>query len=145
MLNELRPNAGARKNRKRLGRGTATGQGKTAGRGQKGQGARTGGGTRLGFEGGQIPFFQRLPKRGFSNVNRKDFAIINLTQLNVFEDGTVVTPKLLLETKLIGKLQSGVKVLANGALEKKLTIKANHFSKQALVLIEQAGGTAEVI
>jgi len=145
MLNELRPNAGARKNRKRLGRGTATGQGKTAGRGQKGQGARTGGGTRLGFEGGQIPFFQRLPKRGFSNVNRKDFAIVNLTQLNLFEDGTVVTPELLLETKLIGKLQSGVKVLANGALEKKLTIKANHFSKQALVLIEQAGGTAEVI
>lgn len=145
MLNELKPNAGARKNRKRLGRGTATGQGKTAGRGQKGQGARTGGGTRLGFEGGQIPFFQRIPKRGFSNVNRKDFAIINLTQLNVFEDGTVVTPELLLETKLIGKLQSGVKVLANGALEKKLTIKANHFSKQALVLIEQAGGTAEVI
>ncbi len=145
MLNELRPNAGARKNRKRLGRGTATGQGKTAGRGQKGQGARTGGGTRLGFEGGQIPFFQRLPKRGFSNVNRKDFAIINLPQLNVFEDGTVVTPELLLETKLIGKLQSGVKVLANGVLEKKLTIKANHFSKQALVLIEQAGGTAEVI
>lgn len=145
MLNELRPNAGARKNRKRLGRGTATGQGKTAGRGQKGQGARTGGGTRLGFEGGQIPFFQRIPKRGFSNVNRKDFAIINLTQLNVFENGTVVTPELLLETKLIGKLQSGVKVLANGALEKKLTIKANHFSKQALVLIEQAGGTAEVI
>jgi large subunit ribosomal protein L15 len=145
MLNELRPNAGARKNRKRLGRGTATGQGKTAGRGQKGQGARTGGGTRLGFEGGQIPFFQRIPKRGFSNVNRKDFAIVNLTQLNVFENGTVVTPELLLETKLIGKLQSGVKVLANGALEKKLTIKANHFSKQALVLIEQAGGTAEVI
>jgi large subunit ribosomal protein L15 len=145
MLNELRPNAGARKNRKRLGRGTATGQGKTAGRGQKGQGARTGGGTRLGFEGGQIPFFQRIPKRGFSNVNRKDFAIINLTQLNVFEDGTVVTPELIFETKLIGKLQSGVKVLANGALEKKLTIKANHFSKQALVLIEQAGGTAEVI
>jgi len=145
MLNELRPNEGARKNRKRLGRGTATGQGKTAGRGQKGQNSRTGGGTRLGFEGGQIPFFQRIPKRGFSNVNRKDFAIINLTQLNVFEDGTVVTPELLLETKLIGKLQSGVKVLANGALEKKLTIKANHFSKQALVLIEQAGGTAEVI
>ena len=145
MLNELRPNAGARKNRKRLGRGTATGQGKTAGRGQKGQGARTGGGTRLGFEGGQIPFFQRLPKRGFSNVNRKDFAIINLPQLNVFEDGTVVTTELLLETKLIGKLQSGVKVLANGALEKKLTSKANYFSKQALVLIEQAGGTAEVI
>ncbi len=145
MLNELRPNEGARKNRKRLGRGTATGQGKTAGRGQKGQGARTGGGTRLGFEGGQIPFFQRIPKRGFSNVNRKDFAIVNLTQLNVFENGTVVTPELLLETKLIGKLQSGVKVLANGALEKKLTIKANHFSKQALVLIEQAGGTAEVI
>jgi large subunit ribosomal protein L15 len=145
MLNELRPNEGARKNRKRLGRGTATGQGKTAGRGQKGQNSRTGGGTRLGFEGGQIPFFQRIPKRGFSNVNRKDFAIINLTQLNVFEDGTVVTPELLLQTKLIGKLQSGVKVLANGVLEKKLNIKANHFSKQAIVLIEQAGGTAEVI
>ena len=144
MLNELRPNEGARKNRKRLGRGTATGQGKTAGRGQKGQNSRTGGGTRLGFEGGQIPFFQRIPKRGFSNVNRKDFAIINLTQLNVFEDGTVVTPELLLQTKLIGKLQSGVKVLANGVLEKKLNIKANHFSKQAIVLIEQAGGTAEV-
>jgi large subunit ribosomal protein L15 len=145
MLNELRPNEGARKNRKRLGRGTATGQGKTSGRGQKGQGSRSGGGVRLGFEGGQIPFFQRLPKRGFSNVNRKDYAIVNLTQLNVFEDGTVVTPELLLETKLIGKLQLGVKVLANGALEKKLTVKANHFSKQALELIQQAGGTAEVI
>ena len=144
-LSNLRPASGSTKTRKRVGRGSGSGLGKTSGRGQKGQGSRSGGGVRPGFEGGQIPFFQRLPKRGFTNVNRKDYAIINLTQLNVFEDGTVVTPELLLETKLIGKLQSGVKVLANGALEKKLTIKANQFSKQALELIQQAGGTAEVI
>ncbi|CCV65274.1 MAG: 50S ribosomal protein L15 [Paracholeplasma sp.] len=145
MLNELRPNEGARKSRKRLGRGIGSGTGKTAGKGSKGQNARSGGGVRLGFEGGQIPFFQRLPKRGFTNVNRKEFAIVNLTQLNVFNDGDVVTPEVLLEKKIIGKLQSGVKVLANGTLEKKLTVKANHFSKQALELIQQAGGTAEVI
>lgn len=145
MLNELRPNEGARKNRKRLGRGAGSGTGKTAGKGSKGQNARSGGGVRLGFEGGQIPFFQRLPKRGFTNVNRKEFAIVNLTQLNMFNDGDVVTPEVLLEKKIIGKLQSGVKVLANGTLEKKLTVKANHFSKQALELIQQAGGTAEVI
>lgn len=145
MLNELKPNEGARKNRKRLGRGIGSGTGKTAGKGHKGQNARSGGGVRLGFEGGQLPFFQRLPKRGFTNVNRKEFAIVNMTQLNLFNDGDVVTPEILLEKKIIGKLQSGVKVLANGTLEKKLTVKANHFSKQALELIQQLGGTAEVI
>ena len=144
-LHELSPAPGSKRAAVRVGRGLGSGLGKTSGKGQKGQKSRSGGVKRPGFEGGQKPLYLRLPKRGFSNVNRKDFAIINLTQLNVFEDGTVVTPELLLETKLIGKLQSGVKVLANGALEKKLTIKANHFSKQALVLIEQAGGTAEVI
>lgn len=145
MLNELRPNEGARKNRKRVGRGIASGTGKTSGRGQKGQGSRSGGGPRPGFEGGQIPFFQRIPKRGFTNVNHKEYTVVNLQELNVFEENTTVTPELLIEKGIIKKLQSGVKVLAYGTLDKKLTVKAHAFSKRALELIQEAGGTAEVI
>ncbi|RSK25565.1 50S ribosomal protein L15 [Bacillus sp. HMF5848] len=144
-LHELKPAEGSRKERNRVGRGHGSGNGKTSGRGQKGQKSRSGGGVRPGFEGGQTPLFQRLPKRGFTNVNRKDYAVVNLDTLNRFEDGTEVTPELLLETKVISKLQSGVKILANGKLEKKLTVKAQKFSSAAKEAIEAAGGQTEVI
>lgn len=145
MLNELRPVEGARKSRKRLGRGPGSGLGKTSGKGSKGQLARAGGGTRPGFEGGQLPFFMRIPKRGFKNVSRKEYAIINLADLNLFNDGEVVTPEVLVARNVLKKLESGVKVLANGTLEKKLTVKANVFSKAAEAAIIKAGGTVEVI
>ncbi len=145
MLNELKPVEGARKSRKRLGRGPGSGLGKTSGKGQKGQKARSGGGTRPGFEGGQLPFFQRLPKRGFKNFNRKEYAIVNLKDLNMFNDGDVVTIETLVSAHLVKDLKSGVKVLANGELEKKLTVKANLFSKAAEEAITKAGGTVEVI
>ncbi|HHW79772.1 MAG TPA: 50S ribosomal protein L15 [Acholeplasmataceae bacterium] len=146
MLHELKPVEGATKKRKRIGRGIGSGTGKTAGKGHKGQKARSGGGKpRVGFEGGQIPFFQRIPKRGFNNVSRKEFAIVNLSDLNVFEDGDVITPEVLLSKRIVTKQLSGIKVLANGTLEKKLTVKANHFSKAAISAIEAAGGTTEVI
>lgn len=145
MLNELRPVEGARKARKRLGRGPGSGTGKTSGKGNKGQLARAGGGSRPGFEGGQIPFFQRIPKRGFKNVNRKEFAVVNLADLNLFNDGEVVTPEVLVARNILKKTLSGVKILANGTLEKKLTVKANVFSKAAEAAIVQAGGTVEVI
>src|SRR5690625_290086 len=118
-LHELKSNEGSRKARKRLGRGMASGFGKTSGKGHKGQKARTGGGVRLGFEGGQTPLFQRLPKRGFTNLNRKEFAIVNLDAFNRFEDNTEVTPELLIETGVVSNLKSGVKVLGNGTLEKR--------------------------
>ncbi len=146
MLNELRPVEGARKKRKRLGRGPGSGTGGTSGKGDKGQLARSGGGARPGFEGGgQLPFFQRLPKRGFKNVNRKEFAVINMSDLNLFNDGDVVTPEALIAKNVLKKLKSGVKVLANGNLEKKLTVKAHAFSKSAEEAIVKAGGTVEVI
>lgn len=145
MLNELKPVPGARHSRKRLGRGTGSGHGKTAGKGNKGQNARSGGGVRPGFEGGQIPLFQRLPKRGFNNINRKEYAIVNLCDLNVFDNGTVVTPDLLIDAKIIKDIKSGVKILGCGTLEKKLTIKAHKFSASASEEIKKAGGTAEVI
>ncbi|CAM4342137.1 50S ribosomal protein L15 [Bacillus manliponensis] len=144
-LHELKPAEGSRKVRNRVGRGIGSGNGKTAGKGHKGQNARSGGGVRLGFEGGQTPLFRRLPKRGFTNINRKEFAIVNLSVLNRFEDGTEVTPELLLETGVISKLNDGVKVLASGAVEKKLTVKAHKFSSSAKEAIEAAGGTVEVI
>ena len=144
-LHELQPSAGSRKVRNRVGRGIATGNGKTAGRGHKGQKARSGGGVRPGFEGGQNPLFRRLPKRGFTNINRKEYAIVNLDQLNKFEDGTVVTAELLLETGVIKKLHSGLKVLGQGQLEKKLTVKAAKFSKTAEVQIAAQGGSIEVV
>ena len=145
MLNELKPVPGARHSRKRIGRGTGSGHGKTAGKGNKGQNARSGGGVRPGFEGGQIPLFQRLPKRGFKNINRKEYAIVNLCDLNVFDNGTVVTPDLLIDAKIIKDIKSGVKILGCGTLEKKLTIKAHKFSASASEEIAKAGGTAEVI
>lgn len=138
-LHELKPAEGSRKVRNRVGRGIGSGNGKTAGRGHKGQNARSGGGVRLGFEGGQTPLFRRLPKRGFTNINRKEFTIVNLSTLNRFEDGTEVTPELLLETGVISKLNDGVKILASGAVEKKLTVKAHKFSSSAKEAIEAAG------
>ena len=119
MINELRPNPGARKKKKRIGRGHGSGWGKTAGKGHKGQLARSGKKPSPVFEGGQTPLFQRLPKRGFTNINHKEFAVVNLKDLNVFEDGDVITPEVLLEKRIIRKLNSGVKILANGPLEKK--------------------------
>ena len=144
-LHELQPAEGSRKVRNRVGRGTSSGNGKTSGRGQKGQNSRSGGGVRLGFEGGQTPLFRRVPKRGFTNINRKEFAIVNLDTLNRFEDGTVVTPALLIETKVIKSEKSGIKVLGNGQVERKLTVKASKFSQAAKEAIEAAGGSIEVI
>ncbi|MGG0719878.1 50S ribosomal protein L15 [Robertmurraya massiliosenegalensis] len=144
-LHELKPAEGSRHERKRKGRGIGSGNGKTAGKGHKGQNARSGGGVRPGFEGGQTPLFRRLPKRGFTNINRKEYAIINLDALNRFEDGTIVSPELLIETGIVSKEKAGIKVLANGKLEKKLTIKAHKFSSAAKEAIEAAGGNVEVI
>lgn len=144
-LHELQPAEGSRKVRNRVGRGTSSGNGKTSGRGQKGQNSRSGGGVRLGFEGGQTPLFRRVPKRGFTNINRKEYAIVNLDTLNRFEDGTVVTPALLIETKVIKSEKSGIKVLGNGQVERKLTVKASKFSQAAKEAIEAAGGSVEVI
>ena len=144
-LHELKPSEGSRKVRNRVGRGIGSGNGKTSGKGHKGQNARSGGGVRPGFEGGQMPLFQRLPKRGFTNINRKEYAVVNLDKLNGFAEGTEVTPELLLETGVISKLNAGVKILGNGKLEKKLTVKANKFSASAKEAVEAAGGTAEVI
>jgi len=144
-LHELKPNEGSRKNRKRVGRGMASGHGKTSGKGHKGQNARTGGGVRPGFEGGQTPLFQRLPKRGFTNINRKEYTIVNLDKLNQFEDGTEITPEVLLDKGIIRKSKSSVKVLGNGTVDKKLTVKAHKFSSAAKEAIEAAGGTVEVI
>ncbi|MGV8982800.1 50S ribosomal protein L15 [Clostridium sp.] len=144
-LQDLRPAEGSKKSRKRLGRGTATGWGKTAGRGQDGQNSRSGGGTRPGFEGGQMPLYRRLPKRGFTNIFAKEYACINVDRLNIFENGTEVTPELLLERRVIRKLYNGVKILGNGNLEKSLTISATKFSKAAAEKIEAAGGKVEVI
>ncbi|MEG0380341.1 MAG: 50S ribosomal protein L15, partial [Kurthia sp.] len=134
-----------RKERNRVGRGMATGNGKTSGRGHKGQNSRSGGGVRPGFEGGQNPLFRRLPKRGFTNINRKEFAIVNLDALNRFEEGTEVTPALLVETGVVGNEKSGIKILGNGTLDKKLSIKAHKFSASAKEAIENAGGNTEVI
>ncbi|GEP80047.1 50S ribosomal protein L15 [Staphylococcus carnosus] len=144
-LHELHPAEGSRKVRNRVGRGAATGNGKTSGRGQKGQKARSGGKVRPGFEGGQLPLFRRLPKRGFTNINRKEFAVVNLEQLNRFEEGTEVTPELLIETGVVKNAKVGIKVLGNGSLEKKLTVKAHKFSASAAEAIDAKGGAHEVI
>ena len=145
-LHELRPSEGAFKTSKRLGRGTGSGLGKTSGKGHKGQNARSGGGVRPGFEGGQLPLFRRLPKRGFSNAMFKvEYATINVSDLEKFEDGAVVTPELLKEMGILKKQLSGVKVLGNGELTKKLTVKAHKFSTSAIEKIESIGGKAEVI
>lgn len=142
-LNELKPSEGSRKVRNRVGRGTSSGNGKTSGRGQKGQKAR--GKVRLGFEGGQMPLYRRIPKRGFTNINRKEYAIVNLDSLNAFDEGTEVTTEVLLKAGVINKVLSGVKVLGDGQLSKKLTVKANKFSESAVKAIEAAGGKTEVI
>ena len=142
-LNELQPAEGSRKLRNRVGRGTSSGNGKTSGRGQKGQKAR--GKVRLGFEGGQMPLYRRIPKRGFTNISRKEFAVVNLEKLNAFADGTEITPALLIENGIVKNQKSGIKVLAVGQLDKKLTVKAHKFSDAAKAAIEQAGGTTEVI
>ncbi len=145
-LNELQRNIGATHAKKRVGRGPGSGLGKTSGRGQKGQKARSGGSINPVFEGGQLPLYRRIPKRGFTNAKFKtEYAVINLAQLNVFEDGTVVTPALLKDTGLVKKQLDGVKVLGTGKLEKKLTIQANKFSTSALEKIKEAGSKAEVI
>lgn len=144
-LHELKPVAGARKERNRVGRGIGSGNGKTSGRGTKGQNSRSGGGVRPGFEGGQNPLFRRIPKRGFTNINRKDYAIVNLDQLNRFEDGTEITPALLIESGVVKAEKSGIKILGNGQLSKKLTIKAHKFSSSAVKAIETAGGNHEVL
>ena len=128
----------------RVGRGTSAGKGKTAGRGQKGQKARNT--IRLGFEGGQMPFFRRMPKRGFNNINRKEYAVVNLSTLNDrFEDGAQVSPVILVEKGIIKNEKDGIKILGNGELNKKLTVKAHKFSASAKEAIEAAGGNAEVI
>lgn len=144
-LHELKPAEGSRKERKRKGRGIASGNGKTAGRGHKGQNARSGGGVRPGFEGGQNPLYRRLPKRGFTNPTRKEFAIVNLDTLNRFEAGTTVTPELLIETGVVKNQFDGIKILGNGEIEVKLTVQANKFSQTAVEKIEAAGGKTEVI
>ena len=143
-LHTLKPNEGSRKVSKRVGRGHGSGTGKTSGRGHGGQNSRSGGGVRPGFEGGQNPIIRRLPKRGFTNINRKEFAIINLDTLNtLFEDGAEVTPAVLKENKIVKQQLSGIKVLGQGRLEKKLVVKAHKFSKSAIAAIEAAGGSVE--
>ena len=145
-LHELKPSEGAFKTSKRVGRGVASGSGKTSGKGHKGQNARSGGGVRPGFEGGQLPLFRRLPKRGFSNAMFKvRYATLNLSDLEKFDDGAVITPELLKEMGILKKQLSGVKVLGNGDLTKKLTVKAHKFSDSAKEKIESKGGKAEVI
>ena len=141
-LHELTPSEGSRFSRRRIGRGDSSGQGKTSGRGQKGQKAR--GKVRVGFEGGQMPLYRRIPKRGFTNINRKEYAVVNLDGLNRFDDGAEVTPESLKESGLVKK-SSAVKVLGYGKLNKKLTVKASKFSATAVAAIEAAGGKTEVI
>ena len=144
-LSNLRPAEGSvHSDNFRRGRGHGSGNGKTAGKGHKGQKARSGA-PRPGFEGGQMPLYRRLPKRGFTNFNRVEYAVVNLGDLNKFEEGTVVTPELLKQCGIVKKQLDGIKVLANGALEKKLTVKCNKISKTAQAAIEKAGGTVEVI
>ena len=143
-LHELEATQGSRNKNFRVGRGVGSGNGKTSGRGQKGQNARTSGGVRLGFEGGQMPIYRRLPKRGFNNINHNEYAIVNIASLNKFKEGTVVTPALLVESGLVRKEFDGVKILGNGELTVKLTVQANKFSKSAVEAIEKAGGKTEV-
>ena len=144
-LHELAPVAGSTHVGKRKGRGTGTGNGKTAGRGHKGQKARSGGGTRIGFEGGQMPLARRIPKRGFNNIFAKPMEIVNLSSLNKFEDGATVSVSDLLEKGILSKCEYGYKVLGNGNLTKKLTVRASAFSASAKEKIVAAGGKYEVV
>ena len=142
-LNELKAAEGSRSLRTRKGRGRSAGKGKTAGRGQKGQKARSK--TRVGFEGGQMPLYRRIPKRGLNNINRKEYAVVNVVKLEAFDDGTEVTPELLQQSGIVKNTKSGIKILGEGELTKKLTVKANKFSKAAQSVIENAGGKIEVV
>ena len=144
-LHELKPAEGSRHSKKRVGRGTGSGLGRNAGKGEKGQNSRSGGGVRPGFEGGQMPLYRRLPKRGFTNIFAKKITSINVDRLNIFENGTEITPQLLLETRVISKVNDGVKLLGNGNIEKSLIIKGCKLSKTAVEKIEAAGGKVEVI
>ena len=145
-LHELERNQGAKQERRRVGRGMGSGLGKTSGRGEKGQKARSGASIPATFEGGQLPLYRRLPKRGFSNSDFKiRYATINVSDLNIFEDGTVVTPELLRETGILKNQLDGVKILGNGEIEKKLTVKAHKFSKSAVEKLEKSGSKIEVI
>ena len=144
-LNELRPNAGSKQSRTRVGRGTGSGLGKTSGRGHKGQKARSGGGVRLGFEGGQMRLYRRLPKRGFTNIWGTTYTIVNVDDLNKFEAGTVVDEALSKEAGIVKQVKDGIKVLGEGTVNVALTVKADKFSKTAVEKIEAAGGKAEVI
>ena len=144
-LHELSPEPGSRKARTRRGRGLGSGLGKTSGRGQKGQNSRSGGGVRTGFEGGQMPLYRRLPKRGFKNVFAKEYAEVNVSSLNRFEDGAVVDPVALIEEGILKNVLDGVRILGNGELTKKLTVKANGFTKSAEEKIKAAGGEVEGI
>jgi large subunit ribosomal protein L15 len=144
-LEELKAPPGGNKRVKRVGRGIGSGHGKTSTRGHKGQKARSGGGTRPGFEGGQMPLQRRLPKRGFTNVFKKQYAIVNIKDLNIFDDGSEITPEILQKSGLIKKFYDGVKVLGDGELEKKLTIRVHKISRQAEEKINAKGGRVEVI
>ena len=145
-LHELNVAPGSTHRRKVVGRGPGSGHGKTSGRGEKGQKARSGGGVHIWFEGGQTPLYKRLPRRGFSNAKfRTEYAIVNVSDLNRFKDGDTVTPELLKESGLVKKQLDGIKVLGNGKLEKKLTVRANVFTSSAIAKIEEMGGTTEVI
>ena len=144
-LHTIQPAIGATTSEKRLGRGIGSGLGKTSGKGHKGQWARSGGGVRPGFEGGQTPIARRLPKRGFNNKFRVEYDVVNVESLNVFDNGTVDTPALLAETRIVNGKKGGIKVLGNGHLTKKLTVQADKFSASAKEAIEAAGGVAEVI
>lgn len=144
-LSQLKPATGSTKNRKRIGRGHASGQGKTAGKGHKGQNARSGGGVKPGFEGGQMPLQRRLPKRGFTPINKKDYNLVNLRDLEVFEAGSTVSLELYGQVGIVNKMKDGIKILADGELSKSLTVQAHKFSKSAVEKIEAAGGKVEVI
>lgn len=144
-LFELKPSEGTNRDSKRKGRGHGSGNGKTAGRGHKGQNARSGGGVRIGFEGGQMPIYRRLPKRGFNNIFAKKYAEINVSDLNKFENGAVVDAQALVEAGILNKTLDGVKVLGNGSIDKKVTVKAAKFTESAKEKIEAAGGKAEVM
>ena len=143
-LHDLKPAVGATTAPKRLGRGTGSGLGKTSGKGHKGAKARSGGGKRPGFEGGQMPLTMRLPKRGFTNKWRVEYATVNVDRLNIFEDGATVTPVELVESGILKNVQDGVKILGNGEITKKLTVQANKFTATAKEKIEAAGGKVEV-
>ncbi|KAB8121968.1 MAG: 50S ribosomal protein L15 [Candidatus Phytoplasma cynodontis] len=145
LLHLLKPVRGSRKKTKRLGRGPGSGHGKTAGKGHKGQLARSGGKTRLGFEGGQTPFFQRIPKRGFFNLNKKKYSIVNINKLEMFDNDTIVTKELLLKKKIIKKKSFLIKILAKGIFTKKLIVQASKFSSKAKKLIEKNGGSTEIV